>query len=390
VHDHGQTCLIESSAMSSRWVLLLGRAALALLAALGFASPGSAALYAVTNAGMVFESTSDGIAWSVKGSIPEPDVVSLTPRLSAGTLVALGRTGTLYSSTSSGALWSAVGSVGASDCVAIAVARSGALLALTSSGDVSRSTNNGATWTRESNVGASDCVALAVGGKVGTDDTLIVATSSGDVARLPSGTSWSIVSSTSFTPVVDLLWVSATLYAMTSAGEILKSTNAGAAWSAIGAISQVGMRDLAYVGGKFKAISQEGEVYESATGASWSSSWIGTTNQVFTVAFAPNVPEFQTGIGGLSVPAFAFQARPSVFSERVTFFLSGAPGSSAPSITVFDAAGRRVAELAPRGAEPAVVWDGRIAEGPRAPSGVYFARATAGHFTETVRIVLVR
>src|SRR5262245_2185004 len=322
MHDHGRTCLIEDSAMSGRLVLSVGRAALGLLLALGFASPVLAALYAVTNAGTVFESTNDGIAWSAKGSIAEPDVVSLTPGLTAGTLFALGETGTVYASASSGASWSAVGSVGASDCVAIALARSGALVALTRSGDVSRSANNGATWTRESNVGASGCVAVTVGGKVGASDTLFVATSSGDVSRLPSGTSWSTVGTTSFTPVVDLLWISATLYAMTNAGEIVKSTNAGTAWSAIGAISQVGMRDMAYVGGKFKAITQEGEVYESATGASWSSSWIGATNQVFTVAFAPGVPEFRTGVGGSSLPAFVLQARPSVFHDQVDFVLS--------------------------------------------------------------------
>jgi hypothetical protein len=363
------------------------------ITAAGLLSPGPshATLYAVTNTGTVFESTSDGVSWVVKGSIAEPDVVSLSPGLTSGTLFALGETGTVNSSTSSGASWSAVGNVGASDCVAIAAARSGALLALTESGDVSRSTDGGATWTRESNVGASDCVALVVGGKVASSDTLFVATSSGDIARLPSGTSWTTVGSTSFTPVVDLMWISATLYAMTNAGEILKSTNAGATWSAIGTISQVGMRDLAFVGGKFKAISQEGEVYESATGASWSSPWIGTTNQVFTVAFAPGVPEFQTGVGGPPLPAFAFEARPSVFSERVTFLLAGAPGGgAAPEIAVFDAAGRRVAELVVRGTEPAASWDGRIADGSRAASGVYFARARAGPLTDTIRIVLLR
>lgn len=390
MHKHGQTSLIEGRAMSNRFALLLGRAALALLLALGFASPVSAALYAVTNAGTVFESTSDGIAWSVKGSIPEPDVVSLTPGLASGTLFALGRTGTVYSSTSSGASWSAVGSVGASDCVAIAVARSGALLSLTSSGDVSRSTNSGATWTRESNVGASDCVALSIGGKVGSGDTLFVTTSSGDVARLPSGTSWSTVGTTSFTPVVDLLWISATLYAMTSAGETLKSTNAGVTWSGIGTISQVGMRDLAYVGAKFKAISQEGEVYESATGASWSSTWIGTTNQVFTVAFAAGVPEFQTGVGGPPLPAFAFQARPNVFRDQVYFVLSGVWSGSLAEIEVFDLAGRSVANLPVAIGGAPTRWNGRLRDGSRAASGVYFAELEVGGVRTTARMTLVR
>lgn len=380
--------------MSNRLVPSLARAALALgpLIALGFGSflPASAALYAVTDAGTVFESTNDGIAWVVKGSITEPEVVSISPGLTAGVLVALGRTGSVYRSTSSGASWVAVGNVGASDCVAIAIARSGPLLALTSSGDLSRSTDNGASWTRESNVGASDCAALAVGGKVGGSDTLLVATSSGDVARAPGTTAWTTVGSTSFTPVVDLLWIGGSLFALTDAGEVVRSTNAGAAWSAIGTISQVGMRDLAFVGGKFKAISKEGEVYESTNGTAWPSSWIGATNQVFTVAFAPGVPEFQTGVGGPPAPAFAFEARPTIFSDRVTFFLSGVQAGTAPRIGVFDAAGRRVAEIAGDAAGATAVWDGRAADGSPAASGVYFAQATAGSVGGTVRIVLLR
>lgn len=360
-------------------------------AAAGAFSPDAchAALYAVTNAGTVFESATNGVSWSVKGSIAEPDVVSLSPGLTSGTLFALGATGTVYSSTTSGASWSAVGSVGASDCVVVAVARSGALLALTSSGDVSRSTNGGASWTRESSVGASDCVAISVGGKVGGSDTLFVATSSGDVARAPGTTAWTTVGSSGFTPVVDLLWISGSLYALTDAGEVIRSVNAGASWSAIGTVSQVGMRDLTFVGGKFKAISREGEVYESASGASWSS-WIGTTNQVFTVAFAPGVPEFLTGVGGPPLPSFAFQARPNVFSDRVAFFLAGVPAGAAPRIAVFDAAGRRVAEITPSAPDAPAVWDGRAADGSHAASGVYFARVTAGPLNDTVRIVLLR
>jgi hypothetical protein len=176
---------------------------------------------------------------------------------------------------------------------------------------------------------------------------------------------------------------------MTDAGETLRSLDNGASWSAVGTISQVGMRDLAYVSGRFKAISREGEVYESATGVSWTSAWIGTTNQVYTVAFAPGAPEFLTGIDGPPLPAFTFEARPSVFSERVTFRIGGAPSGAAARIAVFDAAGRRAAELAPGGGGTAV-WDGRAADGSRAASGVFFARANAGPFTDTLRIVLLR
>ncbi len=380
---------MRSSLMRSR---VVPRVLLGLVATLIGLGPGAshATLYAVTSAGTVFESTNDGIAWAVKGDLPEPEVVSISPGLTSGTLFALGKTGSVYQSTSSGAGWSAIGNVGASDCVAIAVARSGALLALTSSGDVSRSTSAGATWTRESNVGASDCISLAVGGKVGSNDTLFVATSSGDIARLPSGTSWSTVGSTSFTPLVDLLWISATLYALTDAGEFLMSSNAGATWSAIGTISQVGMRDLAYVASKFKAISQEGEVYESATGTSWSSTWIGTTNQVFTVAFAPGVPEFQTGIGRPPGPSphVTLRAFPNPFAEVVQFALAGVSDGTTVEVAIYDAAGRRVAQVHSgllRSAEQELSWrPGEVA------GGVYFVRVRVDVFTETQPLILIR
>ncbi len=362
----------------------------------------SASLYAVTDAGVAFESTNDGVTWVTKGQIQEPSVVSVSPGLTVGQLFALGASGSLYKSTDAGAAWSAVGNAGASDCVSLAIGRSGALLALTRSGDVLCSNDAGASWSRESNAGASDCVAIAVGGKIGGGDTLFVATSSGDIARLPNGTVWTTIGTTSFTPVVDLLWISSTLYALTDAGETLRSSNTGATWSAIGTISQVGMRDLAYVGGKFKAISKEGEVYESATGASWSSSWIGTTNQVFTVAFAPGVPEFLTGVESPSLPtASALRAWPNPFTERVEFRFDGAASVSGragdardAAVEIFDTAGRRVASTIARipaaAAKFSASWDGRLADGRRAPSGVYIARVQVGLFNDATRIVLLR
>lgn len=349
-----------------------------------------AALYAATDAGLLFESMDDGPTWTLKGSLAEPEVVALSPGLASGTLYALGRAGSLHRSTSAGAAWSAVGNAGASDCVSLATARDGALLALTQSGDVSRSSDGGATWARESNVGASDCAALVVGGGAVASDTLFVATSSGDVTRSPGTTTWTRVGSTSFTPIVDLLWFGAALYALTDAGEVLRSTDAGVAWTAIGTISQVGMRDLAFVAASFKAISREGEVFESASGASWSANAIGTTNQVFTVAFSPGVPEFLTGIGGAAPAPFTFEIRPSVFRDHASFLLSGAPQERTAEIEVFDTSGRRMARLRTLVGGPPAEWDGRLPDGTRAASGVYFARVTSGSWRDTARLVLVR
>jgi len=368
--------------------------------ALAVPSIAGAAVYAATDAGTVFESLNDGVAWSVKGQIAEPDVVSLSPGLTLGQLFALGKTGSLYRSLDAGATWTAVGNAGASACVGLAVARSGALLALTQSGDLARSSDGGATWAVTSSVGASDCAALAVGGKVGSLDTLFVVTSSGDVAMSPTGASWTNVGSTGYTPVVDLLWIRKTLYALTDAGEVLQSSSNGVGWSAIGTVSQVGMRDLAYVGGKFKAITREGEVYESTTGASWSASWIGTTNQLFTVAFAPGVPEFATGIDGPGnlPPGLALKAYPNPFTERVVLRLDD-PSITAASagldpLEIFDTSGRLVARVSlnPAGSAGAftAVWDGRLDDGRLAAAGRYFARARTAGSVGSEPVILLR
>jgi len=161
----------------------LAAALVTTMAALVTPNSALAALYAVTDAGLVFESMDDGVSWAEKGQIAEPEVAALSPGLTSGALFALGSTGTVYRSSNAGATWTAVGSVGAADCVAMAVARSGALLALTRTGVLSRSSDDGTSWTAISSVGASDCSALAVGGKAGANDTLFAVTESGDVSR---------------------------------------------------------------------------------------------------------------------------------------------------------------------------------------------------------------
>lgn len=362
----------------------------------------SAGLYAVTDAGTVFESSNDGVTWSAKGQIAEPRVVSLSPGLTTGILFALGETGSLYQSTDAGTTWISVGSAGASDFAALAIARGGALLALTQSGDLFRSTDNGTTWVTASTVGASDCVALAVGGKAGPVDTLFAITASGDVAISSTGASWTSIGTTGHTPAVDLLWIAQTLYAMTDAGEILNSSNNGVTWSAIGTISQVGMGDLAFTGGKFKTISKEGEVYESANGSSWSPSWIGTTNQVFTVAFAPGTPEFMTGIESPAPPGLlALRAWPNPFTARVEFrfdrsigFAGRTDDADDTAVEIFDLAGRRVARAIARKEADwsgfSASWDGRLGDGRPATSGIYLARAKTAAFSETTPIILLR
>ncbi|MFH1679978.1 MAG: FlgD immunoglobulin-like domain containing protein, partial [Candidatus Eisenbacteria bacterium] len=62
-------------------------------------------------------------------------------------------------------------------------------------------------------------------------------------------------------------------------------------------------------------------------------------------------------------------------------------------LTVHDSSGRRVAVLADghrEAGEHAESWDGRAATGTEVRSGVYFVRMTAGDFTATRKLLLLR
>jgi hypothetical protein len=76
-------------------------------------------------------------------------------------------------------------------------------------------------------------------------------------------------------------------------------------------------------------------------------------------------------------------------STTVRFAL---PAAAAVKVDVVDVAGRLVARLLEGRREAgahAIVWDGRVATGGVAPSGVYFLRASAGATTKAAKIVKI-
>ena len=374
----------RSIRMTAR-AIIAGAVVIACFAAL--TGSARADLFAVTDGGEVFRSTTSGASWTLRGNVSEPSITGLTPGSVAGTLYLAGESGDIYRSTDAGASWSVVGNAGASDCEDIVIDRGGDLLVLTESGDFLRSPNGGATWSPQSNAGFSDGVALAIGAASGNQDQVFAITASGDVASSIDGQSWSVVGNTSYTPVVDAAWTDGVLRAMTDAGELVVSTNAGASWSTAGTASQVGMRAFTVDNGKLLAITKEGDVAQSTTGASWT--WIGTVNQVFVVALAPGLPEFVTSVGGgPAVPQLAVRAFPNPFTDEIQFALSGVPADSRVEISVFDTAGRRVARvhsgtLSADGAP--IRWQPQ-----QTAAGVYFLRVSSDRFSETQRIVFIR
>ena len=90
--------------------------------------------------------------------------------------------------------------------------------------------------------------------------------------------------------------------------------------------------------------------------------------------------------------ALPISNRPNPFNPSTTISFT-LPSSGQTSLTVYDITGRKVRELLsgslPAGAHTAV-WDGKDARGIAVSSGVYIARLSAGKFTATGKMLLVR
>ncbi|MFN0152210.1 MAG: T9SS type A sorting domain-containing protein [bacterium] len=352
-------------------------------------SPAHADLFAVIDRGAVYRSTNDGATWTPRGLVVEPAIVALTPGLAPETLFLLGATGGVHRSDDAGSTWAIAGNAGASDCEDVAIERNGDVLVLTRTGDLIRSQDGGASWTPESNGTASDFTALAVGAAAAGGDSIFAATSSGDVAVCAAGGAWSVAGNTGYTPIVDVVWSDGILWALTDAGELLRSTNSAHSWAASSTASQVGMRGLAKTDSSLCAITRESDIARTSIGgAPWE--WMGTVNQVFAVALAPSTPEFATGVGGSvgATPRVTLRAFPNPFTDVVYFVLSNAPGEAPVDVTIYDTAGRRVQQLraAPLGARA----DDLAWRPHDHPAGVYFARVRSGDFSQTHPLVLIR
>jgi hypothetical protein len=87
----------------------------------------------------------------------------------------------------------------------------------------------------------------------------------------------------------------------------------------------------------------------------------------------------------------AVKAAPNPSARDVTFLVSTARAASIGTITIYDAAGRAVRQLAFRsglGVMP-VVWNRRDAQGRAVSSGVYFASMHVGGLASNIRFVLL-
>jgi hypothetical protein len=94
--------------------------------------------------------------------------------------------------------------------------------------------------------------------------------------------------------------------------------------------------------------------------------------------------------------ADAFELRqnaPNPFNPTTTIAFQVPEGGAQVSLQVYDIAGRLVRTLVD-GYEPSgsrtVVWDGRDDEGQPVAGGIYFSRMTAGEFSETAKMIMLK
>jgi hypothetical protein len=128
----------------------------------------------------------------------------------------------------------------------------------------------------------------------------------------------------------------------------------------------------------------------------WPSGYVQVVTGLAANAFHQIVEDpLSTGIEGTASPPLTyglFPNAPNPFNPatRISFEI---PTAGRVEIAVFDVTGRVVSVLED-GFRPAgrhdVGWDGRDGEGRSLPSGVYFARMTAGGFGEVRKLLLVR
>jgi photosystem II stability/assembly factor-like uncharacterized protein len=285
----------------------------------------------------------------------------------------------MYRSTDAGMLWTAVGAAPAGDVVDLAVRPDLSLLLLTASGTVYRSTDQGANFTALAALPAANHVSVCPT----SQDDLYALTRSGEVSEsVDGGTNWVVKGVAAVSDAVRLRAIGTTLYLMSGTGDIYRSTDQAASWTAVGTLSQVGMTALARDVTGLIVATGTGEVASSADGASWT--WKGAIDQLTVTALGTDLPavtavDLPRSGGGLE---FSPPWPNPLTTESALHLAFRLPHRDTLEATLFDVAGRRVAERLPEAlpAGPSTVqW-----KLPGMRAGLYFLRVSTGSGAATI------
>lgn len=116
----------------------------------------------------------------------------------------------------------------------------------------------------------------------------------------------------------------------------------------------------------------------------WTAGWTNFNPQYFST---------ETAAGELPQGFQLAGNYPNPFNPKTEIRFS-LPEAASVTLTVFDLQGRQVAELAGgarfAAGENSISWDGKTDAGERAPSGLYLYRVSAGSFSETRKMTLLK
>jgi len=372
-------------------------------------------LYAGTQGGGVYRSVNSGSNWSVSNvSLANTVVYSFTE---AGNYIFTGTYGGIFRSSNGGSAWEPANS-GLNDSVTLSLGYNGSsLFAGTQSGGIYRSTNFGTNWTKLNGIILNDTVyALANMGNV----MFASSKRNGFVKSSDNGSSWQTINNGFTYPPFSLSLsvrgsdIFAALFFGTPQRGIFKSPDSGSNWSWISSpvsdasyyvqtyMNIVFASYLSYTGGIIRMSTNDGASWSLVTpqppqwkdncdvltikvfnnylfaGTSGKSLWRIPLSQIISVR---NISE--------QIPAefYLYQNYPNPFNPSTAIRYS-IPRPGEVKLTVFDAAGREAVTLVNEKQSAGtyeVIFDGKIH-----PSGVYFYRLTAGDFSQTKKLILIK
>lgn len=335
-------------------------------------------IYAGTGQGRVIKSTDDGLSWT-----PEPSatgsVLGNNIRLGAAT----------------------PGVVELNNKLFLSVENSGLYI----------SADGGSSWTKSSSgLGTSDVRALLVD----NNNNLFVGTGAGIYKSADGGTSWSLSGSNLSSLVIYSMFMSkdGSLYTGSILGKgIYKSTDDGTSWTQV----NNGIDFLTLIGSVSGLVqSNDGKIYAAVRnhvevtndqGGSWTDMSAGlpadnigaiTMDQkgnIFVGAGTSGVYKLSTttgleqSSGELPGNFKLYQNYPNPFNPSTKIHFS-VPQRNIVSLKIYDSLGREVSSLVQKelpAGNYTVTWNAE-----KFASGIYFSRITAGDFTSTKKMILMK
>lgn len=231
--------------------------------------------------------------------------------------------------------------------------------------------DNGSTFTPVGTITASDVESVTHKGAI-----YFALTRTGGVYRSDdAGASWAAVGTLTTSNAVEIVNFQGKLYVLTATGDLARSDDQGVSWSFISTLSQSGMTSVTATGAEIIASTFAGEAAATPDGAAWT--WRGVIGQLNVMALANDLPNV---IGVPEEPPVAARLflgpwpNPAQGVAELAFEL---PSAARVTLTVHDAAGRRVARPIAGEVMPA----GRTVRAwrpPELPSGAYYLQAQVG------------